>query len=226
VASLSAARLSRAALWCPAVGVLVGCVAGGVRALAGLALDPGPATVLALLAAVLVTGGLHEDGLADSADAIGAHVGRERRLEILHDSRVGTYGALALVLAMLFAFATLVPLDAEHVLRAAIAGHVLGRWSTLPLSLLVRPATAHGSGALVRAGRGTTVAATAMAGGVVLATCGIAAGTTALVVAVLTAVVATTVAVQALGGVNGDVYGAVNKLVELATYAVLGAWWA
>jgi adenosylcobinamide-GDP ribazoletransferase len=100
--ALTARQLSRAALWFPAVGLLVGGVMGGVRALAGTVLDPGPATALAVLAAMLVTGALHEDGLADAADAIGAHVPRERRLEILRDSRVGTYGALALVFAYVF----------------------------------------------------------------------------------------------------------------------------
>ncbi len=72
--ALNTQELSRAALWFPAVGLLVGGVMGGVRALAGTVLDPAPATVLALLAAMLVTGALHEDGLADAADAIGAHV--------------------------------------------------------------------------------------------------------------------------------------------------------
>ena len=71
-----------------------------IRALADIGLEPVPATVLALLGAVLLTGALHEDGLADCADAVGAHASRERRPEILHDPRVGTFGALALVFAI------------------------------------------------------------------------------------------------------------------------------
>jgi hypothetical protein len=67
---LTARALSRAAFWFPAVGLLVGGVMGGTYLLAeAVGLPAGPATVLALLAAVLVTGGLHEDGLADVADA-------------------------------------------------------------------------------------------------------------------------------------------------------------
>src|SRR5262245_9916005 len=93
---LTAATLSRAAGWFPAVGLLVGGVLGGTRLLADLALPAGPSTVLALAAAMLLTGALHEDGLADTADGLGAHVPRERKLEILRDSRIGAYGALAL----------------------------------------------------------------------------------------------------------------------------------
>ena len=151
--ALTAQQLSRAALWFPAVGLLVGGVMGGVRALAGTVLDPAPATALALVAAMLVTGALHEDGLADAADAIGAHVPRERRLEILRDSRVGTYGALALVFAVVFPLVVLTPLDDGDFLRAALVGHVVGRWSILPQSLLLPAARPDGAGALLRAGR-------------------------------------------------------------------------
>ena len=120
----------------------------GRRARAGRdrARCPTPATALALLAAMLVTGALHEDGLADAADAIGAHVPRERRLEILRDSRVGTYGALALVFAVLFPLVVLTPLDDGDFLRAALVGHVVGRWSILPQSLLLPPARARRRG--------------------------------------------------------------------------------
>ena len=96
---------------------------------------------------MLVTGALHEDGLADAADAIGAHVPRERRLEILRDSRVGTYGALALVFAVVFPLVVLTPLDDGDFLRAALVGHVVGRWSILPQSLLLAPARPDGAGA-------------------------------------------------------------------------------
>ncbi len=223
---LTADALSRSAVWFPVVGLIVGGVMGGVRALAGLAFAPAPATVLALVAAVLVTGAFHEDGLADSADAIGAHVTRERRLEILHDSRVGTYGALALVLWMLLALTLLVELDAEHVLRAALVGHVLGRWSTLPLSRALPAAAPSGSGALLRASPPRIAAATAFAAAVAVVAAGPGAAALALAVAAAVTVLGGLIALRTLGGVSGDVYGAVNKLVEVAAYAALVALWA
>ena len=91
-AARSAPDLSRAAFFFPLVGALVGGIAAATRALADQALPPLPATLLAVTAALIVTGALHEDGLADVADALGAHTTRERRLEILKDPRVGAFG--------------------------------------------------------------------------------------------------------------------------------------
>jgi adenosylcobinamide-GDP ribazoletransferase len=223
---LNAAALSRAALWFPAVGLVVGGIMGAVRVAADLVLAAGPATVLALLAAVLVTGGFHEDGLADASDGMGAHVSRERRLEIFKDSRVGAYGALAVGFMLLFPYAVLTPLDAGEFVRAALAGHVLGRWSTLPQSLLLPPATPESSGGLVRASAPAVVAGTALAVAVTLLAGGLVAGGVALAVALaLTALGGTYFRVR-LGGVTGDTFGAVNKVVELGTYAALAAVWA
>jgi adenosylcobinamide-GDP ribazoletransferase len=224
--AVSAEQLSRAALWFPAVGLLVGGVMGGVRALAGTVLDPAPATVLALLAAMLVTGALHEDGLADTADAIGAHVPRERRLEILRDSRVGTYGALALVVAFAFALVVLAPLDDGDFLRAALVGHVVGRWSILPQSLVLASARPGGAGALVRAGAATTVLASAYTVAVAIAAGRPEAGAVALGVAVLLTAGAVPLFRATLGGATGDTFGALTKVVELGCYAALVAVWS
>lgn len=223
---LDAAALSRAALWFPAVGLLVGGVMGATRLLADLAVDPGPATVLALLAAVLVTGGFHEDGLADAADGIGAHVSRERKLEILHDSRIGTYGALAVAFMIVFPLTVLAPLDGEHVLRAALAAHVLARWSTIPQAWLLPPARTDGSAALLRTSAATTLAATACALAVAMLAGGVGPGALAFGVAAVLTAGGGALFVQALGGITGDTLGAINKVVELATYAALAAAWA
>lgn len=222
---LTTAGLSRAAAWFPAVGLLVGGVMAGTRALAGLVVAPLPATVLAVLAAVLVTGALHEDGLADAADAMGAHAARERKLEILRDPRVGTYGALALVFAVVFAAAVLAPLDDGEFARAALAGHVLGRWSTLPQSFVLPAARPDGSGALVRVGAAGLGAGSCVAVATALLAGGPGAGAIALGVACAVTAVGGWAALRVLGGVSGDTFGAVNKLVELSTYAALAAAW-
>lgn len=219
-------RLSRAAVWVPVVGLVVGGVMGGVRLLADLVLAPGPSTLLALLAAVVITGALHEDGLADVADAVGAHATRERRLEILRDPRVGAYGALAIAFAVLFAFAVLTPLDGEDFLRAALVGHVVGRWSTLPLSLALGPAQRDGSGAMLRASPPVAVVGTLFAIAVALVAGRPGAGAVAFGVAVLLTVAAGVVFRRALGGVSGDTFGAATKVVELGCYAALAAMWA
>jgi adenosylcobinamide-GDP ribazoletransferase len=218
-------ELSRAALWFPAVGLLVGGVAAGVRALAGLVVPAEPATVLALLAAVLVTGAFHEDGLADAADGLGAHVDRARKLEIMRDSRVGTYGALAVAVPLLLAYAALAPLTAGEFARAALCAHVLGRWSTLPQSAFLPKARDAGSGSAVSVGPGILVAGTLYTAALVLALAGPGPGALALGVAVALGALCGWGLVRALGGVTGDTFGAVNKLTEVATYVVLGATW-
>ena len=220
-APLSTERLSRAAFWFPAVGVLVGAVMGGTYLLADLALPQGPSVVLGLLAAVLLTGGFHEDGLADSADAFGAHVSRERKLEILRDSRIGTFGGLALVFALLFAYSSLIELDGTEVIAAGIAGHALGRWSMLPQSLLLPQARPEGAGTLVEASPAVTALATAYTAAIVLVAAGPGPGAVAIGAAAIVAALAGFAAVRVFGGVSGDTFGATNKLVELAVYATL-----
>jgi adenosylcobinamide-GDP ribazoletransferase len=224
-AALDAPDLSRAAAWFPAVGLVVGGVMAGTRALADLVLAPLPATVVAVLAAVLVTGALHEDGLADTADALGAHVSRQRKLEILRDPRVGAYGALALIFAILLTVALLAPLDAGRFARAAVVGHVLGRWSTLPQSLLLPTSRPHGSGALVRVGAVGLAAGSCVAVAAALVAGGLVPGAVALAAAGAATATGGWAAVRAFGGVSGDTFGAVNKLVELSTYAALAALW-
>lgn len=119
--------------WFPVVGLLVGAGVGGVLVLTAPLVGPGIAAVLALAAGVMLTGGFHEDGLADSFDALGGVVSRERALEILKDSRIGSYGALALGVSLmlralvLMQLATLLP---PLPLLAAVAGlHGLARWA-------------------------------------------------------------------------------------------------
>jgi adenosylcobinamide-GDP ribazoletransferase len=223
---LTAARLSAAAPWFPVVGLVVGGVLGGTRLLADLALPAGAATVLALAAALVVTGALHEDGLADVADGLGAHVSRERRLEIMRDPRVGTFGVLAVVLALLLAWSLLSGLSGVDCLRAALVGHVLGRWATLPLALAFGPARRDGKGRLLHVtpvglalGTAVAVAVALVAGrpgpgAVALGVCAVVAGGTGAAMA------------RMLGGMTGDTYGAVTKLVELAAYAALVAVWS
>jgi adenosylcobinamide-GDP ribazoletransferase len=212
--------LARAAPWFPVVGLFVGALMGSVHALAALALEPSAATLVAVLAAVLITGGLHEDGLADVADAAGAHVSRERKLEILRDSRVGTYGALAIVFAIAFPLVVLAPLDGRRFLEAAIAAHVLGRWSSLPVSRL-RPARPDGTGALLRATRAQLLGGTLATLAIVVAALGPEDAAATVAVASVTVALGARLALAVFGGVSGDVYGAINKIVELTTYAVV-----
>jgi adenosylcobinamide-GDP ribazoletransferase len=219
-------RLDRAAAWFPLVGLLVGAIAAGVRALAGQVLPPLPATVLAVAAAVLVTGGLHEDGLADVADGLGAHTTRERRLEILKDPRVGTFGALALILALALTVTTVAALDTRHAVRTLIAAHVLARWAILPISRALEPARAGGAGSLLRVTTPALAIGTVLAVAVTLVAATPGPGAAALAAAALAALIMGVTLRRTLGGVTGDGYGATAKLAELAVCTTLAALWS
>jgi adenosylcobinamide-GDP ribazoletransferase len=214
---------ARAAAWFPLVGLVVGGVMAGVHSAAALIVPGAPATVLALLAAVLVTGGLHEDGLADVADGLGAHVGRERRLEIMRDPRVGTYGALALIFSVALPLTLLAPLNGDDFARAAMTAHVLSRCALVPPARLCGVARRDGAGASFRPGTAATVAAIVLAGAIALATAGPATGAVAIGAAALVVTPVTAAVTKALGGITGDVLGAVAKLAEVAVYVTFAA---
>ncbi len=217
--------LNRAAIFFPIVGLLVGALAAATRAAADQVLPPLPATLLAIAAAALLTGALHEDGLADVADAVGAHVTKERRLEILKDPRVGTFGALALILTVGLIAASVASLDTEHAVRALIVAHVLSRAAILPVSRVLQPAKPGGAGSLLRVETGPAIAAVAIGAAVALAVAWPAPGAAAVGAAALSTVVIGFVLVNAIGGITGDGYGATAKLAELAVCLTLCAWW-
>lgn len=135
----------------PGVGVVVGTVAAAVFAVLLAVLPDTPfaplvAAAFSSVATVLLTGGFHEDGLADVADGLGGSYSRERALEIMKDSRVGAFGAMALVLALLCKVALLAllgsvkypPVEGEDVLLSSAyicavlwTGHVVSRFMPL-----------------------------------------------------------------------------------------------
>ena len=221
-AARSAPDLSRAAFFFPLVGALVGGIAAATRALADQALPPLPATLLAVTAALIVTGALHEDGLADVADALGAHTTRERRLEILKDPRVGAFGALALIVAVGLITTTIATLDTADAVKALVISHTLSRWAILPVSIALQPAKPGGSGSLLRVSMPSVIAATVIAAAFVTPL----QGAPALLAAALATAASAHVLRTTLGGITGDGYGATAKLAELAAATTLVALWS
>ena len=216
--------LARAVKFFPVAGLVVG--AGG--ALLQRALTPHlgrPASGLAvLLYLVLITGCLHEDGLADAADSLGGW-NQEQRLAILHDSRIGSYGAAALVLSLLGRAVLLAELPLEHFAAYLITAHVLCRWSTLPLSYYLPPAReSEGQGARVAQ---LTSASSLIVGSLFTLATAVVALRKAAIVPVLSAILVSLLSgffyMRKLGGVTGDCFGATNQLTEIAVY-LCGVW--
>lgn len=114
----------------PLVGMLVGAVGALVLMIAGQIWPPWVAAVLALVATIALTGGFHEDGLADTFDALGGVVPRDKALAIMKDSRIGSYGALALGLSLMLRAALLAALvlrPTALAVSALLASHAFAR---------------------------------------------------------------------------------------------------
>jgi adenosylcobinamide-GDP ribazoletransferase len=119
--------LQAAARWFALVGVLVGAVAGLVF-VGAIHLLPQPvAVLLSMGATLLLTGAFHEDGLADSCDAFGGAYARDDVLRIMHDSRIGVFGAIALVIALLLKWQALAALAPARIVWISIAAHAASR---------------------------------------------------------------------------------------------------
>jgi adenosylcobinamide-GDP ribazoletransferase len=119
--------LQRAAAYFPFVGWIVGGVAAAVWWLAAPVWSPGVASALSLAATVVLTGAMHEDGFADVCDGFGGGYTKERVLEIMHDSRVGAFGAIGAVIMLLLKWQTVAGLSPLLAPAALVAGHVVSR---------------------------------------------------------------------------------------------------
>ena len=224
---LDGATLGRA-LWAyPIAGAVVGAIAGGIFYVCAFAgLPSSMSAAVALIASVLASGSLHEDGLADFADGLGGGGDRARKLEIMRDSRIGTYGTVALILSYLVRWSALVALaDPYTVFIVWIAADALSRGSiALPLAFL-GPARADGLG--VQAASPPSSSAW-MAGIIAVAIATALLGLHALpliAAAVVAAVVVSLLAYRHLQGQTGDVLGADALIAEsLSLVAACTRW--
>jgi len=129
-------RLNHATLWLPFYGLITGLLAAGVYRLCLLGLPQSPSIALSMISTLLFTGAFHEDGLADSCDGLGGGWTLEDKLKIMKDSRIGSYGAIGLVMILLLKFSLLSSMEPRRVAQAMIAAHMLSR--LLPVLLIAR----------------------------------------------------------------------------------------
>jgi adenosylcobinamide-GDP ribazoletransferase len=211
--------LARAAKYMPLVGVLIGAVAAAVMLASSFVFPEPLPVIIGLASAIAVTGALHEDGLADCVDAFGGGNDREHCLAIMKDSRIGTYGTIALIVVLGLKAAALLPLDLSSVALVLIAGHagarlaaVLTLWGlsyagdgrakvSQPTSVLTPPELA-------------VAIVLGLAPGILVL--GPATFLTAATFAFLAAAGMALVAQRRIGGYTGDVLGAVEQVFETA----------
>lgn len=221
--------LDRAARYFPLVGILVGALGGLTFLLAALALPVSIALLFSMAATLLVTGAFHEDGLADAVDGFGGGWTREQVLAIMKDSRIGSYGALAVALMLLAKFNALYELPDEWIAPALVAAHAASRFCSTALiyaldyvrdddSSRAKPlAVRLGSGSLAVAG---------LFGLAPLALLPWEAALAGLALAALTTFLDARYFVKRIGGYTGDCLGAAQQLAELAIYLgiLIAAW--
>ena len=220
--------------WLPIVGALIGALVGGVAAGLAELVPTAVAAAVAVTVGLLVTGAFHEDGLADVADAFGGGTTRERRFEILKDPRHGTYGVAALCASVVVRVVSAASIASSSALFAGfVAANALGRAGAVATMGVVPPAREAGLGA-DHARRLRPVASTggiAVALAIVVAATGWWAGPLVAVTVAGSGAVAL-LALRKIGGLTGDVLGAIEQVVEclvLVTVSGLASryalWW-
>jgi adenosylcobinamide-GDP ribazoletransferase len=210
--------LARASWAFPLAGILVGVAGGIVFSLSDrLGLPVNAMALLAVAATVLITGGLHEDGLADTADGLGGGAGRDEALAIMRDSRSGAFGVLALVFSVGLRVACLAALpDSQIAVSALVAAHAVSRGLLPALMLWLPPARSDGLAA--DAGQPTPPVATLaafIALVVAMIALGFGRGITAIIFAAVAVAALALLARRRIGGYTGDVLGAAQQVGEI-----------
>jgi adenosylcobinamide-GDP ribazoletransferase len=210
--------------WFPVIGAVIGTILAALLA-AGSALLPMPViAAVTVLAGVLLTGAFHEDGLADAADAIGGGWDRAQRFTILKDPLHGSYGVAALSGSIILRILCLGSLSPTVAVAGLIASHTLGRTASI-ISMVVWPtASVTGLGAdYVRAARPLAILVGSGVGIVIsAAVVGWWIGP-AVLASVIAGGVMGWIAWRALGGVTGDILGAIEQVTEIAVLLVVVA---
>jgi adenosylcobinamide-GDP ribazoletransferase len=222
--------LGRSAAYFPLVGALIGAMTGATIVLAGRLWPIGLAVVIGLVFEAVLTGAFHEDAVADFCDAFGGGWTRDDILRILKDSRVGSFGALGLGLAVALRGGAIASLGTDRLVAAVMASATLGRWAILPAMWALPPVADRESlsrdiGRQIGAKRLALGTAMAVPGSVWLAI--LSPGRLAIAVTavlVLTAWLVRYVG-RRLGGMNGDSLGFLCYASQVVVLLAAGASW-
>jgi adenosylcobinamide-GDP ribazoletransferase len=224
--SIAKGDVSRALWAAPVIGSAVGAVGAAVYWLMHmLHVPPFAAAALSVAATVAATGALHEDGLADVADGFGGGATRARKLEIMRDSRIGTYGVCALVLSFMLRVGTLASLGAPAlVAMALIAAHAAARAPMPAFMCLVPPARQDGMSAQAGAPPPASAIVAAVLGIAVLMLClGPPVGLPAALLIACGFALTAWLCRRQIQGQTGDVLGTLEQLGEVIVLLVAAA---
>ena len=218
----------RSSVFFPLVGLILGALLWVTYMGASLIFPPPVVAALLVLVLVMITGGIHLDGFMDTMDGVFSGRPREQKLEIMRDSRVGAFGALAMGCLLLLKFSLLLGLEHTWLPVAVMVAAVVSRWGMVYAIARFPYVRAQGLGRLYadHTGRLQLVVATVLAAALVLLIMG-PPGLLLLLLGALSAHGLSVLLVRELGGLTGDTYGAINEILEvtviMAVYPLL-AW--
>jgi adenosylcobinamide-GDP ribazoletransferase len=216
VGPASATDLAGSFGWFPLIGFTLGAILSGLDQLLALVINRTVRSIVLIMAMAVITGALHLDGLADTADALAAGSNRSRALEILRDSRIGTFGSCAIFLVLALKIGALVSSTHSRGLGLLLAPG-LARWAMVAVPYKLRYLREQGAGSTLLGARedrnlslSSAISLVAVLG---------AYSTRALqgaVVAIVLVWIFRGFYVRWLGGITGDLLGAVGEVVEAA----------
>jgi adenosylcobinamide-GDP ribazoletransferase len=218
--------VARATWALPLAGLLVGLAGALIYKIASrIGLTPNLAALLALATTALITGALHEDGLADTADGLGGGRTRDRKLEIMRDSRIGTYGVCALILSFGLRWSALATIANPGLVTLALcAAHTAARAGVPAFMSLVPPARPDGLSASAGAPSGRSVAVAFALGTLTLALAlGPGKALVGLILLSLGGLLLARLAIRQIGGQTGDILGAFEQTGEILILLVAAA---
>lgn len=214
--------LHRLAAWFPVAGIIIGLLAAGAYQMTLVAgLPQAVAAWVAIVAEMITTGALHPDGLADTADGLAGQT-PERRLEIMKDPRLGSFGGIALLVSLGGRGALLATMPGARVVPALLLAHAACRWA--PVWALARYPYARAKGGTGAAFAGAGSREVAVAGVIALLAAWFLAGPGGLIAAAAAGaagICATAYVARHLGGVTGDVCGAVAEVSLLTSLLMM-----
>ena len=216
-------RLTGAVRYFPAIGLIIGASGAAAMWLAALVLPAPLPAILSTAVTLLMTGAIHEDGLADTADGLGGGATRERALEIMKDPRVGVFGAIALMLMLLLKIATLSLMPLLTAMAALVAAHAFSRFCAVLVifaSRYVGSADRSRAAPVVEQVKIGDVIVAALFGLPALALCGPRV-LVAILVALMSVALLTRWCMRRIGGYTGDTLGATQQLAEIGCYVAL-----
>jgi adenosylcobinamide-GDP ribazoletransferase len=218
-------RLGDTLVWFPLVGGAIGAFAGALRVACQPLFGRGPSTAIAMVGLVAISGALHQDALADTADGLGVRGDRVRRLAAMRDSATGAFGVLTLIGWALLLFTSLEPLRSGQVLRALITAGAASRLAALLHGIGAPPARPDGLGAGLQVKLPVLATAAVTTAAIIVAVVGPIRGAASLGVCVLVSALSAVLARRTVGGSTGDTIGAAVAVTEVAVcVALVGMW--